>query len=691
MKPYTYTALAPQHIRQLTLYPGQLDALIEVSINQVLFTEDECPPYEALSYCWGSEDNPQTIIIRPNGSLLEPAQDVVSLGQQDYSDVAHSPSNLRTGASGAQSPCTTRDNPSSTFSVSSNLHSALLRLRLRSEARVLWIDAICINQADNDEKSIQIRKMGSIYSNAQRVVVWLGPESDHTRRAIDALDHLGRQVVWDPESGRISQARDCDPDCKEWYHRNHTLLYDVDTWSGIADLVNRPWYTRVWIWQEILLANQSTSILLCGPAEISWATFKNSIMCLSLKQEYGSQPELSDTVWENCLEMLVRLVSVSHRRQTILGLLNAMQNYSSCYNHRDRLYAILDLGIDGKEVNIEPDYNKTVAQVYYDYCVEHVRRCGSSAWGLSFLSSCEIDNWQEGPTWVPNWRKPISSYPSDLSPHAGSWKGSCELIDGLKLRVNAVRCGVVQSCSSTAPTNLSMATLLPLLQNWLFGISDNIMKRILAVLMDDQFASRMGPGSPTFEECWEFLNICLKATPTSPLNLLSLPPFPHIFSLLKSFVSGRCLFRTTNDQWGLGPPSMQHGDLVYSVIGCHCLILLRQNEDQKFIVVGMCSLEEHTDMEALLGPLPLGYHVEEDSIRRWSYDMWFVNPDAAIKTRVDPRLGSRHTGWSTERDEDDCIIWQNIESGEETWFDPRHSDISFLRSRGVKIESIDIV
>ena len=71
--------------------------------------------------------------------------------------------------------------------------------------------------------------------------------------------------------------------------------------------------------------------------------------------------------------------------------------------------------------------------------------------------------------------------------------------------------------------------------------------------------------------------------------------------------------------------------------------------------------------------------------------MLFVNPDAAIKTRVDPRLGPSHPGWSTERDEDDRIIWKNIESGEETYIDPRHSDISFLRSRGVKIESLDIV
>jgi len=691
MKPYTYTPLAPQHIRLLTLYPGRLSDLIEVSLDHVLFTSDEYPKYEALSYCWGSEDDPQTITIHPDNSSLVPA----ALGPQDSSDTVRPRANSRREVSGADSESVAQCSTAASFSVSSNLHSALLHLRREFKSRVLWIDAICINQPDNEEKSIQIRKMGSIYRKAGRVVVWLGPASDHSQRAVDVLDHLGHQAAWEPETSRVDQAQDCDPDCEEWYRYYHTLEYTVDTWAGIADLLSRPWFTRVWIWQEIGLANQTTSVIRCGLAEISWVAFKNSIMCLVLKHDNGSQPELSNTVLGSNLGKVQRLVSIQGVPRTILDLLDHMRNHTFCYNPRDRLYALLDFAWDAREVNIQPDYNSTVAQVYYDYCIKVVDRYKSSLCKVLFLMSCEIESWQEGPTWVPNWSEPSrrgTSAVYTLSAHSGSALGKCELIDGLTLRVNAVRCGVVQSHSSTAPANLSMATILPLLKSWLSGISDDIiLKQILLVVMDDSFNSRLGGGYPTFEEAREFMNLCMMASPVTPSEDNSRSRLHLVFSSLRTIVSGRCLFKTTTGHWGLGPPCIQAGDLVYSIIGSSCLMLLRKNEQQRFIVVGMCSLEGHTDMEALLGQLPSGYHVE-DSQDRWACGMWFVNPHAGIKTRVDPRLDSDYPGWlSRERDEDDHMIWQNLESGEKGLQDPRHSDISFLRRRGVKIESIDIV
>jgi hypothetical protein len=690
MNAYTYTPLAPQHIRLLTLHAGEVNEQIEISIHQTPFTKRKCPRYEALSYCWGSENNPHTITIRPNVSSFKLARKAWMLAKK-VSHLRPKPENRAEGTDAtAHSKIATSETTASMLKVSANLHSALLRLRLRSETRVLWIDATCINQTDNEEKSIQVRKMGSIYRKAQRVVVWLGPASGHSQRAVDALAHLGRQILWDSGEYGISSTPDCDPGCEEWWRGDTPLPYDVNTWSGIADLLNRPWFTRVWIWQEIWLANQSTSVLLCGPAEISWASFKNSVMCLAIKQENGSQPELSDTILGIYLGKVQKLVDVNDE-YLISSLLDEMRNHSFCYDPRDRLYAVLDLGLDGQHVNIEPDYNKAVAQVYYDYCVEHVRRCGSGNWSLDFLMPCEIDSWHEGPTWVPNWSKPLlASY--TLSYHSGSFRGSCELIDGSTLRVNAVQCGVVESCSSQAPVSLTITSFLPVIQNWLFGISDNVvLNRIITLLMDGLFDSRLGSFFPSLKDAREFLNICVIASAATLLDEFSRPPFPNIFSLLKAYIAGRRLFQTTTGEWGLGAPSAHPGDLIYSIIGCRYLILLRRNDEQKFIAVGLCSLEGHADLEALLGPLPPGYHVE-DKRNSWAYGMWFVNPDASIKTRVDPRLGEGHPGWlSTERDGDDHIVWENIESGERTLLDPRHSDINFLRGRGVNIESIDIV
>ena len=61
--------------------------------------------------------------------------------------------------------------------ITDNLYNALYRLRQRSQARLLWIDAICINQSDVDEKSWQVQMMAEIYQNADRVLIWLGEDA----------------------------------------------------------------------------------------------------------------------------------------------------------------------------------------------------------------------------------------------------------------------------------------------------------------------------------------------------------------------------------------------------------------------------------------------------------------------------------------------------------------------------------
>ncbi|KAF2108132.1 heterokaryon incompatibility protein-domain-containing protein, partial [Lophiotrema nucula] len=60
------------------------------------------------------------------------------------------------------------------FYVTSNLYSALYELRQMERDRIIWIDAVCINQSDNIEKSTQVQMMRSIYSKASKTIVWLG-------------------------------------------------------------------------------------------------------------------------------------------------------------------------------------------------------------------------------------------------------------------------------------------------------------------------------------------------------------------------------------------------------------------------------------------------------------------------------------------------------------------------------------
>lgn len=70
------------------------------------------------------------------------------------------------------------------LSITENLHSALVHLRHPRRRRVLWVDALCINQDDAGERDEQVKRMGSIYSRARRVVIWLGPETKEVEGAI---------------------------------------------------------------------------------------------------------------------------------------------------------------------------------------------------------------------------------------------------------------------------------------------------------------------------------------------------------------------------------------------------------------------------------------------------------------------------------------------------------------------------
>jgi hypothetical protein len=98
--------------------------------------------------------------------------------------------------------------------VTENLHRALYQLRPSSGHRTLWIDALCINQKDNEERNEQVQKMRNIYSQATKVVVWLGASYENSIDAFALLEDI-RKNIGDKErvrtiledSTRIQQIR----------------------------------------------------------------------------------------------------------------------------------------------------------------------------------------------------------------------------------------------------------------------------------------------------------------------------------------------------------------------------------------------------------------------------------------------------------------------------------------------------
>ena len=131
-------------IRLLRIQPNP-DETADVECQLVLYPglglfSTRAHLYEALSYVWGSASNPQSIRI----------------------DGHH-------------------------FPVTANLHAALLCLRDAYLERLIWVDAICINQGDDAEKATQVQLMARIYAQARNVIVWLGPATPETSRALEVV------------------------------------------------------------------------------------------------------------------------------------------------------------------------------------------------------------------------------------------------------------------------------------------------------------------------------------------------------------------------------------------------------------------------------------------------------------------------------------------------------------------------
>ncbi|XXH01884.1 hypothetical protein Hte_008246 [Hypoxylon texense] len=150
------------------------------------------------------------------------------------------------------------------FFIRTNLYNFLERASRSMAGRFIYIDAICIDQSDSSEKGLQVQMMTEIYSQASKVVVWLGlPDTDPDTNA--GLVSLSSKTSW--------ASSDLNP--------------NKDEEKALDFICSRPYWDRVWIIQEILLATDV--VLLCGDYSYPWSAV------LDL------QPKTSET-WDACVD-----------------------------------------------------------------------------------------------------------------------------------------------------------------------------------------------------------------------------------------------------------------------------------------------------------------------------------------------------------------------------------------------------
>jgi hypothetical protein len=209
--------------RLIHLLPAkESKATIEVELET--FSLGDSPVYEAISYTWGDANDRQEILLRA--------------WQTDWaSQLALS------------KLCVTGINTFQPNSITTGLHGALRRLRLPDRARILWADALCINQSDIAERGHQVTMMDQVFSHAGKVIVWLGDDHDeietHWRVKCMRLYASWKQNI--PELIELL-TRELGP--------THSRSPRALLTAALAGIYSRQWFQRVWVLQEVSLAKE---------------------------------------------------------------------------------------------------------------------------------------------------------------------------------------------------------------------------------------------------------------------------------------------------------------------------------------------------------------------------------------------------------------------------------------------------
>lgn len=577
--PYEHL-LGHREIRLIELSSTEDSDMIISCTMSIAFLDEE-PHYEALSYTWDSDF--------PQGELY-----------------------------------TIRCSDVSIF-VKANLFNALKRLRPSGGSRTLWIDAICIDQSNLQEKGEQVALMSEIYALAEEVIIWLGEEEETDTPAFDAIFR-----VEDYFQHRVSDTNLM----LDLYHSQegpHELLrFENPGWSAICQVLRKRWFNRVWVVQEVVMARKA--LVVCGSHSIPWPRFESiidrvaSTELTSLLLLDGARPQGVNTA--SVITALQEAI-VNAEPFELLEVLSCTLLLQAT-DPRDKLYSLLGVvaaARKGSPVE-KPDYTISSDVLFKRTAASQLKEKGS----LKFLSFVEhgSDLTELVPSWVPRWsrpptgRNPFAQYSKNFAT-TGSSKpvyrlagNDCELaVSGLYLdfiKVTTVFLEVEDATDEkrdkfqfVEDTNRkqyhALMTCLKLLEPK--GVSyvevQALPEALGRTLICNMTMDGQLPGSE-HDESFEAFYECLRTLCSDPNS----PKFEgwdahddawvdrqcryaDLYSQsLGHWNGGRAFCTTTKQRMGMVPRAAKEGDSICVFLGAKTPFVLRPAGNGKYRLVGEC-------------------------------------------------------------------------------------------------------
>lgn len=344
---FEYRPLEPRCIRILELQPGVKGDALEGRLIVMNVDDEDGIVYDALSYQWN--DPAPAAVLSLSGKLLP---------------------------------------------LAANLATALQHLRCVDKTLVIWIDAICINQKNLNERAEQVQMMRHIFTYAETVRIWINePDVDETNEAFVAL-----RDFYDAPDSVV-----------------HELWPDLSFWEPVMPIFTNSYWNRVWIQQEVLNARKlflhcmdmvipGASIARFQEAFIEW----NHLYSVVQPWRENSSPA---TIFEKDIftapaSRWLRLYQTGQKSQRLIFLLY-MSDTLAMTDQRDRVYALMQLASDYEDGAIDVSYLKTALDTLVDATAYHV----ATNLDLDFLCDSYLrkdrveavaeDTEEVNPTWLP--------------------------------------------------------------------------------------------------------------------------------------------------------------------------------------------------------------------------------------------------------------------------------------------------
>jgi hypothetical protein len=486
---------------------------------------------------------------------------------------------------------------------------------------MLWIDAICIDQTNTEERGSQVQLMGEIYNKASQVYVWLGLEDDSSARGV-ALIQTICAVSKFYQGDKLSYAGLIEVGIPSAEHED---------WKALESLFWREWWTRMWIIQEICVSRKG--LFICGSVSMDAqdlfeaANFiDHSAIGPTTGIDMGSAIQLSN----------LRHNYMDGNRSGLLHLLIETRPFQVS-NYRDKIYALLGLCSPSEAKMTTPNYKKQYQEVYRSMAVDCLKQ-GS----LELLTAICDPYWRDPyfkSSWVPDWSmgSRATEFLCPSNPISASASNNC--------------CSDVRF-SDDGITLLAQGALVDAVAEthkpYLFHSMQERHSRggeLLSVLPDAWIEDRGGETlmrMGTRLLCWEKAALRLKSRhnedalmaflrtiTAGTIDNLNLKDLYQSFCMVQMFIRpdremdmtvlknsfvfgkafhraswGRTLFGTRTGRVGIGPYSMRSSDLVVILKGGQTPYILRKKNDHH-VLVGECYVHGIMQGEAFGIDVPL--------------------------------------------------------------------------------------